>query len=1249
MTPSTTVTQLLRAALVRLEYDYDEADDDPLELVLSSDQRACLFADDQVLDVVEDGAELMIVRRSSRKRQKVEHVAAPSANLSTGAVAAAAGDLEVCWALQSGEHGVVRVDASTTQLCTLAQMIEAQLSASGEQPDPARTMSVELYAEAGYPLGSSDTKKLATLAQLGWPSSGQAKCYAVRCSRNNDVEEPTATADPNMGSVQLFARGDRTFIIMGELTDSVLTLKLKIKAKMGWPVSRQLLSYQAHRLRDDTASLRDCGVGSNGTIHVKLALPPLSKTLTGWESNFAAAMYEPLVPQSTAGLASFYSTLYVLERAVDEEDKLMGALRRMTQFPPLISTINELLQRRQLTPAQRVALVEGFYLLFRSIAPPKLPGAAADSEGHADDEVFEASPKCWAWILRNMVDADASTDSKERWKKVDLCCALSDSQFSDVALEDVLRPPAWWRTESVKGRACSRVALLESIEADASPGSSSGAAAPTGDARPLLVGDLEPATDIVRLVAGHPGREEVTIWSPPERAADEVSSIFAVRPAPLDRPTGSSWASLSQTIRTILDGVLVVRSPLELKSNRRDIALARHPISGAHLCVYVSKTKSTVPQAEIYDPLSGETSKHEYEEWAAALSDRSGGGDDGTPRVTRPPREAIVVLLDVSSSMRQDGFVVPVPDFDPVDRSRAQGDLQTGDTARFLPDANVANADGQELDLPAGTIGTVIEAPPRHGQRVAVIRFRTRKYGNTRIDAASLEVLTPRGAAAVTPLPRIDTVKQLFVAYANRSIAYDFPHVIGLTTFGTKVECVRKLTEAFESFKRAVDSTEPSGTTRLYDALETARRELDAFVNGLATAPPEGVIKRIIVLTDGEDTNSTIQAHEVSAALQRDGVVVDSVVIGSELKDISTELRAISIATGGCAFHPKSINGALRLFETETILSARCRAVDDAHRPKPPVNSEEDLQVFAGGRLGAVEGWDEPPEARLPEAVKEAVSLPTTALNHALVDARGKTSSTSRLKRILRELSSYVRMPHPAFEVFPSDSRLDLWQLLLKGPEGTPYADGAFHLWMQFPAEYPAEAPEVRFLTPIHHCNINSHGRVCHSVFDRNWTTDTKVRDVLNCVYGLLLEPEPDDPLDSVLALQFLSTRAAYDAAARELTRSKASVAYDTLRARLLQEETEDGAAAGGRRTSGTHPKHLCCPITTELFLVPVTTKHGQTFDKAALLDAVRRQPLCPLTRQPLAAEEVEELAVNVFIKDAVQQYKQATPWWDEE
>ena len=146
---------------------------------------------------------------------------------------------------------------------------------------------------------------------------------------------------------------------------------------------------------------------------------------------------------------------------------------------------------------------------------------------------------------------------------------------------------------------------------------------------------------------------------------------------------------------------------------------------------------------------------------------------------------------------------------------------------------------------------------------------------------------------------------------------------------------------------------------------------------------------------------------------------------------------------------------------------------------------------------------------------------------------------------------------------------------------------------------------------------------------------------VVACDGKPLLPGEPPSASGGLCAFRL-------DAAAAQLTRDKASTPYDTMRNRLLQ-QAEGGDGAALRAPASGHPRHLCCPITAELFEVPVTTRHAQTFDKGALLEAVRRRPVCPLTRQPLTPAEVEPLAVNVFIKDAVDQYKQATPWWDDE
>lgn len=179
----------------------------------------------------------------------------------------------------------------------------------------------------------------------------------------------------------------------------------------------------------------------------------------------------------------------------------------------------------------------------------------------------------------------------------------------------------------------------------------------------------------------------------------------------------------------------------------------------------------------------------------------------------------------------------------------------------------------------------------------------------------------------------------------------------------------------------------------------------------------------------------------------------------------------------------------------------------------------------------------------------------------------GAAAQSTCIQRVLRELTKYAAKPHAAVHVFPVEDNVSIWRLLFQacvraataprdsrrdsvpggqwntqGPSGTPYAGGVFEAVAVFPNAYPALPPEIRFVTPVRvkcstckgsaylllqiiHCNINRSGKICHSIFDRAYAVDTTMFTILACVYGLLLAPEPLDPLDSELGELYLTDR----------------------------------------------------------------------------------------------------------------------------
>lgn len=136
-------------------------------------------------------------------------------------------------------------------------------------------------------------------------------------------------------------------------------------------------------------------------------------------------------------------------------------------------------------------------------------------------------------------------------------------------------------------------------------------------------------------------------------------------------------------------------------------------------------------------------------------------------------------------------------------------------------------------------------------------------------------------------------------------------------------------------------------------------------------------------------------------------------------------------------------------------------------------------------------------------------------------------TSTSRLLREMSGLRKLGKNRNPDIDIFVTDN-LFFWKALMSGPIDTPYFGGIFELYLKFPETYPSKPPDIRFVTECKHCNVNTYGKICHSVLDRNWHPDRTAVEALNFVYGLLMTPDYDDPLDSVLALQARTDPDAY-------------------------------------------------------------------------------------------------------------------------
>jgi ubiquitin-conjugating enzyme E2 D/E len=142
------------------------------------------------------------------------------------------------------------------------------------------------------------------------------------------------------------------------------------------------------------------------------------------------------------------------------------------------------------------------------------------------------------------------------------------------------------------------------------------------------------------------------------------------------------------------------------------------------------------------------------------------------------------------------------------------------------------------------------------------------------------------------------------------------------------------------------------------------------------------------------------------------------------------------------------------------------------------------------------------------------------------------------LKRISREYAQLMKEPMPSWAssltVWPVYEDLFRWRVTLNGPEGSVYLGCVLALDVNFPIDYPFKPPKVRFVTKVFHPNISIEGGISMEILDDQWSPALHINAVLLSIFSMLLiDANPDAPVNPEAAVLFVRDRAKYDATAR--------------------------------------------------------------------------------------------------------------------
>lgn len=407
-------------------------------------------------------------------------------------------------------------------------------------------------------------------------------------------------------------------------------------------------------------------------------------------------------------------------------------------------------------------------------------------------------------------------------------------------------------------------------------------------------------------------------------------------------------------------------------------------------------------------------------------------------------------------------------------------------------------------------------------------------------------------------ITRLDVLKQMFEALINRMLAYNYKNHVGLVKFSSHAQVVMPISHVLENFRRATNELKAGGDTALWDSLALAGDLIEQYASQFPNAK-----KRIVVISDGRDTNSTTNtSHSITSNLLRKEISVDSVSLGDEN---NTDLRTLSYLLGSYRFHPTSLTNALAICEMEPFLSLSQRPpiVFPRHNLAYSPHFETEFHMSKPSATATlVTGDTVPPIRDHPNMEDEFVQLSALASRGNVTatgaDApAGNSTGRSRLRvpRLMNEIRTVAaRGVHVKYDIYVSTADVSFWKIVVEGPDDSPYSDGAFLLYLHADEEYPRLAPRARFVTKIKHPNVNAHGRICHSIFDRDWTSDTSMGIVIDTIYGLLYQPEYSDPVNTTTTLRFFRDPVEFAEEARAHARRHASKTREEWKAEILGE-----------------------------------------------------------------------------------------------
>ncbi|KAL0492005.1 hypothetical protein AKO1_010097 [Acrasis kona] len=141
-------------------------------------------------------------------------------------------------------------------------------------------------------------------------------------------------------------------------------------------------------------------------------------------------------------------------------------------------------------------------------------------------------------------------------------------------------------------------------------------------------------------------------------------------------------------------------------------------------------------------------------------------------------------------------------------------------------------------------------------------------------------------------------------------------------------------------------------------------------------------------------------------------------------------------------------------------------------------------------------------------------------MQRAKISKQKKLSSTQNVatKRLMKDYKQIEMEPLPGVAAAPIEKNLFIWHANIRGPEGTPWDRGIFHMVLSFPQSYPNDPPTITLCTRMEHPNVIGNS-ICLDMLEKRdsvgdveeyqgWSSAYTVQSILIQLQAFLFEAE---------------------------------------------------------------------------------------------------------------------------------------------